>query len=153
MYKFSDQKEGKETVFTIKNQDLKFGVGALRELWSDAKTLEMKRIALFLDPNIRASNPIGVILESSQSTGLEINIYDEVVCEPNTTSCMVAADFVKQGEYDGIVSIGNHSACIVDIPACLFQSTPNEACWHCTLSSCGVHGIDIGLLTGSLFAE
>ena len=109
MYKFSDQKEGKETVFTIKNQDLKFGVGALRELWSDAKTLEMKRIALFLDSNIRASNPIGVILESSQSTGLEVNIYDEVVCEPNTTSCMAAADFVKQGDYDGIVSIGGGS--------------------------------------------
>ena len=94
MYKFSDQKEGKETVFTIKNQDLKFGVGALRELWSDAKTLEMKRIALFLDSNIRASNPIGVILDSFQSTGLEVNIYDEVVCEPNTTSCIAAADFV-----------------------------------------------------------
>ena len=109
MYQFSDQKEGKETVFTIKNQDLKFGVGALRELWSDAKTLEMKRIALFLDSNIRASNPIGVILESSQSTGLEVNIYDAVVCEPNTTSCMAAADFVKQGEYDGIVSIGGGS--------------------------------------------
>ena len=31
MYEFSDQKEGKETVFTIKTQDVKFGVGALRE--------------------------------------------------------------------------------------------------------------------------
>ena len=106
MYQFSDQKGGKETVFTIKNQDLKFGVGALRELWSDAKTLDIKRIALFLDSNIRASNPIGVILESSQSTGLEVNIYDAVVCEPNTTSCMAAVDFVKEGKYDGIVSIG-----------------------------------------------
>ena len=32
MYQFSDQTEGKETVFTIKSQDVKFGVGALREL-------------------------------------------------------------------------------------------------------------------------
>ena len=69
----------------------------------------MKRIALFLDSNIRASNPIGVILESSQSTGLEVNIYDVVVCEPNTTSCTAAADFVKEGKYDGIVSIGGGS--------------------------------------------
>ena len=59
----------------------------------------MKRIALFLDSNIRASNPIGVILESSQSTGLEVNIYDAVVCEPNTTSCMAAADFVSTWSY------------------------------------------------------
>ena len=106
MCQFSDQKGGKETAFPIKNQNLKFGVGALRELWSDAKTLDMKRISLFLDSNISASNPIGVILESSQSTGLEVNIYDVVVCEPNTTSCMAAADFVKEGKYDGIVSIG-----------------------------------------------
>ena len=55
MYHFADQKEGKETVFTIKTQDLKFGVGALRELWSDAISVEMKRIALFLDSNIKAS--------------------------------------------------------------------------------------------------
>ena len=48
MYHFADQKEGKETVFTIKTQDLKFGVGALRELWSAAISLEMKRIARWI---------------------------------------------------------------------------------------------------------
>ena len=47
MYQFSDQTEGKETVFTIKSQDVKFGVGALRELWSDARSLGMNQIALF----------------------------------------------------------------------------------------------------------
>ena len=78
MYEFSDQKEGKETVFTIKTQDVKFGVGALRELWSDAKSLGMNRIALFLDSNIKASNPISLILESFQSSGLEVDIYDAV---------------------------------------------------------------------------
>ena len=109
MYKFADQKQDKETVFTIKTQDVKFGVGALRELWSDARSLGMNRIALFLDSNIKASTPITLILESFQSTGLEVDIYDAVVCEPNSSSCMAAADFVKQGEYDGIVSIGGGS--------------------------------------------
>ena len=109
MYQFSDQTEGKETVFTIKSQDVKFGVGALRELWSDARSLGMNQIALFLDSNIKASKPISFILESFQSSGLKVDIYDAVVCEPNTSSCMAAADFVKQGEYDGIVSIGGGS--------------------------------------------
>ena len=109
MYQFSNQTEGKETVFTIKSQDVKFGVGALRELWSDARSLGMNQIALFLDSNIKASKPISLILESFQSSGLEVDIYDDVVCEPNTSSCMAAADFVKQGEYDGIVSIGGGS--------------------------------------------
>jgi len=109
MYQFSDQTEGKETVFTIKSQDVKFGVGALRELWSDARSLGMNQIALFLDSNIKASKPISLILESFQSSGLEVDIYDAVLCEPNTSSCMEAADFVKQGEYDGIVSIGGGS--------------------------------------------
>ena len=109
MYHFADKKEGKETVFTIKTQDLKFGAGALRELWTDAISMEMKRIALFLDSNIEASKPISLILESFQSFGLEVDIYDAVVCEPNTASCMDAADFVKKGEYDGIVSIGGGS--------------------------------------------
>ncbi len=109
MYDFADQKEGKETVFTIKTQDLKFGVGSLRELWSDAISLKMKRIALFLDSNIEASKPISLILESFRSFGLEVDIYDAVVCEPNSSSCMDAADFVKKGEYDGIVSIGGGS--------------------------------------------
>ena len=109
MYKFADQKQDKETVFTIKTQDVKFGVGALRELWSDARSLGMNRIALFLDSNIKASTPITLILESFQSTGLEVDIYDAVVCEPNSSSCMAAADFVKQGKYDGIVSIGGGS--------------------------------------------
>ena len=82
MYKFADQKQDKETVFTIKTQDVKFGVGTLRELWSDARSLGMNQIALFLDSNIKASNPISLILESFQSTGLEVDIYDAVVCEP-----------------------------------------------------------------------
>ena len=95
MYQFSDQTEGKETIFTIKSQDVKFGVGALRELSSDARSLGMNQIALFLDSNIKASKPISLILESFESSGLVVDIYDAVVCEPNTSSCMAAADFVK----------------------------------------------------------
>ena len=53
MYQFADNNDNKETVFTIKVQDLKFGVGALRELGPDAVALKMKRIALFLDGNIQ----------------------------------------------------------------------------------------------------
>jgi hypothetical protein len=58
MYQFADNNDNKETVFTIKVQDLKFGVGALRELGPDAVALKMERIALFLDGNIQDGEPI-----------------------------------------------------------------------------------------------
>ena len=109
MYQFADNNDNKETVFTIKVQDLKFGVGALRELGPDAVALKMERIALFLDGNIQDGEPIHRVKKSLKSSGVDFEIYDKAVCEPNTTSCMAAAEFVKNGNFDGFVSIGGGS--------------------------------------------
>lgn len=109
MYFSADTNDKMETVFTVKAQDLKFGVGALRELGPDAKALGMTRACVFLDSKVQDSDPIERALMSLASAGIETVIYADSLCEPNTSSCMAATDFLKNGHFDGVVSIGGGS--------------------------------------------
>ena len=62
--------------------------------------------------NVLSVTFVGSFAESKDLSGIS-DIDTVVICDHLTedvfNSCMAAADFVKQGEYDGIVSIGGGS--------------------------------------------
>lgn len=115
-----------ETVFTVKAQELKFGVGALGELGFDAAALGMKRVALFVDRHIQDSAPFDRAQQSLKKAGIDFAIYADTLCEPNTTSCMAAAEFVRDGDFDSIISIGGGSVMDTAKAANLLSCYPNE---------------------------
>ncbi len=56
-----------ESVLSVSSSPIKFGVGALAELGSDAQALGVNRVALFVDPHVLASAP-GEMAPGSRAT-------------------------------------------------------------------------------------
>jgi len=118
--------EGGETVFTVSATSMKFGAGCLAELGGDATALGMSRVALFTDKHVREIPPARTAFESLERAGLDVAIYDEVKVEPTDRSFMAAADFAREGGFDGYVSLGGGSVIDTAKAANLYATYPDE---------------------------
>ena len=95
--------------FTIDMSRITFGRGVMSELGDRAKALGMTRIGLFTDPRLKALEPVTRALESIRKAGLDVDVYDEILVEPDSVSVMKAAKWVEEGNFDGFVSVGGGS--------------------------------------------
>ncbi len=98
-----------ETIFTVDPRPIKFGPGAVREIGNDARVLGLSRVAVFTDKSVLNLSPTQAALESLESDNVDYDIYDDTAIEPTDQSFMAASDFVRQGGFDGLVSIGGGS--------------------------------------------
>jgi len=117
---------GKESIFTIEVPTIKYGEGALGELGQDAKRLGMSRVALFTDPTLASLPAIETARKSLETAGLDVAIYQQTEVEPTDTSFMNAATFVKEGGFDGLVSVGGGSVIDTAKAANLFATHPAD---------------------------
>ena len=115
-----------ETVFSVSASPIKFGSGALRELGADAQALGMKRVALFVDPHVLASAPGDTALSALRAAGLDVGVYEQARCEPNSDSFEAAAAFARDGAFDGFVSLGGGSVMDTAKAANLLSTYPDE---------------------------
>ncbi|HEY5634116.1 MAG TPA: hydroxyacid-oxoacid transhydrogenase [Burkholderiaceae bacterium] len=115
-----------ETIFSVNSVPIKFGVGALGELGADAQTLGMKRVALFVDSHVLASPPGETALASLRAAGLDVAVFDQARCEPNSDSFEAAARFAREGAFDGFVSLGGGSVMDTAKAANLLSTYPDE---------------------------
>ena len=115
-----------ETVFSVNAAPIKFGVGALGEVGADARALGMSRVALFVDPHVLASVPGETTLGALRAAGLDVAVYDQARCEPNSESFEAAAAFARDGTFDGFVSLGGGSVMDTAKAANLLSSYPDE---------------------------
>src|SRR5512139_3510500 len=115
-----------ETVFTVNPAPIKFGVGALDEIGADAQVLGMKRVALFVDPHVLASDAGERALSALRAAGLDVAVYAEARCEPNSDSFEAAAAFAREGAFDGFVSLGGGSVMDTAKAANLLSTFPDE---------------------------
>ena len=115
-----------ETVFSVSSTPIKFGPGALREVGADAQALGMKRVALFVDPHVLASAAGETALGALRAAGLDVAVYDQARCEPNSDSFEAAAAFAREGAFDGFVSLGGGSVMDTAKAANLLSSYPDE---------------------------
>jgi hydroxyacid-oxoacid transhydrogenase len=115
-----------ETVFSVNAAPIKFGVGALGEVGADARALGMNRVALFVDPHVLASAPGRTALGALRAAGLDVAVYDQTRCEPNSDSFEAAAAFACDGAFDGFVSLGGGSVMDTAKAANLLSSYPDD---------------------------
>ena len=115
-----------ETVFTVSSTPIKFGVGALRELGADAQGLGMKRVALFVDNHVLDTAAGQDALASLRGAGLDAVVYDHVRCEPDSDSFAAAAEFARDGAFDGFVSLGGGSVIDTAKAANLLATWPDD---------------------------
>ena len=103
------RREGGEYAYTIEASKLKFGLGAIHEVGADAKALGMTRVALYTDARVAKLEHVAHAANSLRGAGLDIEIYDAVEVEPTDRSFMAGAQFAREGNFDGFVSVGGGS--------------------------------------------
>ena len=102
-------KPGCDHVFSVEAPKIKFGRGSLQEVGDDAKGLGMSRVAVYTDPVVVQEEPVAKVVESLKSSGLDVEVYDQVAVEPTDISFKQGAEFASEGKFDGFVSVGGGS--------------------------------------------
>jgi alcohol dehydrogenase class IV len=118
--------EGGETVFTVDPRPIKFGPGAVAEIGSDARSLGMRRVALFTDAGVAGLAPTARAMAALEAAGVETVVYGDTLVEPTNHSFAEATAFVRDGGFDGVVSIGGGSVIDTAKAANLFSSHPAD---------------------------
>lgn len=114
----------RETVFSVDPRPIKFGPQAILELGSDAKTLGITNAAVFTEPQLARLEAVQRGIKTIEAAGVAVEVYDRVTVEPTDASFLAAADFLKQGGFDGLISIGGGSVIDTGKAANLFASHP-----------------------------
>jgi alcohol dehydrogenase class IV len=118
--------EGHESAFAVDISSILFGPGVLKEAGEHARTLGMKRAALFTDKRVGALQHVADALASLRAAGVDAAVYDEVKVEPTDASFLAAALFAAEGRFDGYVSVGGGSVIDTCKAANLYASHPAE---------------------------
>ncbi len=113
-----------ETAFSVDASAIVFGRGALAEVGSHARSLGMKRVALFTDRRVAALPFVEIARRSLAEAGADVAVYDSVKVEPTDASFLEAAAFAKEGRFDGYVSVGGGSVIDTCKAAALYATYP-----------------------------
>ncbi len=99
-----------ETVFTLEATPVKFGPGAVDEAGWELKRLDVERVMLVTDPGLAALGIPGRVRALIEAEGIAVVVYDRARVEPTLDSLQHAADFAREHEVDGFVSVGGGSS-------------------------------------------
>jgi len=90
--------------------EVMFGAGALAQLPAKIAQFGARRILLITDKGMRKAGTPDKTAEQLRSTGLTVNIFDDIAGEPSLETLEVCRDFVRKGGYELIVALGGGSA-------------------------------------------
>jgi hydroxyacid-oxoacid transhydrogenase len=105
-----DPANGHETIFTLEATPLKYGPGASEETGWELKRMGVGRVMLVSDPGVVEAGITGRIVGLIEAEGIEVEVWDRSRVEPTADSFQAAADFAKEGGFDGFVAVGGGSS-------------------------------------------
>ena len=105
---FQHCEHGADT-FTVMMPKLTFGGGCLSEAGPRAGTWGMKRVALFVDPGLVNGVYAETVRTSLNKAGIDFDVFSDIRIEPDDKTVMTAAEFMGEGGFDGVVSLGGGS--------------------------------------------
>ena len=106
---YYDPCQGGADTLTIAIPKYTFGRGCLAEAGARAAGLGMTRVGLFTDPGLRNGPYVATVLESLRAAGVDVAVFDEITIEADDASVERGAAFVRDGGFDGLVSVGGGS--------------------------------------------
>ncbi len=116
----------RDYAFQMSASNIRFGVGATREVGMDLEELAAKRTLVVIDPALQ-SLPVGeTVLESLHASGIDYAVFDAVRVEPNDESFRAAAAFAKEGAFDTFVAVGGGSTIDTAKAANLYATYPAD---------------------------
>ena len=71
--------EGCDETFRVDGQSLVFGPGCLAEAGAHAASLGLKRVGLYTDKGLIASDHVDKVRKSLEAAGIDIAFYDDIV--------------------------------------------------------------------------
>src|SRR3954468_7715590 len=96
----------RETVFTLEATPVKFGPGAVADAGWELARLGVGRALLVTDPGVAAAGHADTVRAAAEAAGVEVVVYDRARVEPTLDSLQDAADFARDADVDGFVSVG-----------------------------------------------
>jgi hydroxyacid-oxoacid transhydrogenase len=99
-----------ETIFTMDATPVKFGSGASADAGWELRRLGVRRVMLVTDPGVAALGHPERIRALIEREGVEVVLYDRARVEPTIDSFQAGADFAREHEVDGFVSVGGGSS-------------------------------------------
>ncbi|MDX1402710.1 MAG: iron-containing alcohol dehydrogenase, partial [Kiloniellales bacterium] len=118
--------EGGEEAFSVDASAITFGTGSLSELGDTASALGLKRVALFTDRGVAATEHLKTAIRSLLQAQIDYALYDEVRVEPTDLSFQAAIEFAMEGRFDGYISLGGGSVIDTCKAANLYTTHPSE---------------------------
>ncbi len=118
--------KGGDNAFTMEAPKIKFGLGSLRELGTDAKALGMTRVAFYTDSTVAKLEPVETAKKSLEDAGLDFAVYDETEVEPTDRSFKAGTAFATEGGFDGFVSVGGGSVMDTAKASNLYSTHPDD---------------------------
>ena len=106
---FSPHEHGAGT-FTVMMPKLTFGRGCLSEVGDRAKGRGLSRVALITDPFLRDGPYVDTAQNALKKSGIDVAVFSDIRIEPDDRTIIAAADFLRDGHFDGVVSVGGGSA-------------------------------------------
>ncbi|WP_119069239.1 hydroxyacid-oxoacid transhydrogenase [Rubrobacter indicoceani] len=100
----------RETIFTMEATPIKYGPGASEEIGWETKRFGLKRVMLVSDPGVVKAGIAAHMQELLEAEGIEVELWDRSSVEPTSSSFQAAADFAKEGDFDGFVAVGGGSS-------------------------------------------
>ncbi|HEX6744172.1 MAG TPA: hydroxyacid-oxoacid transhydrogenase [Solirubrobacteraceae bacterium] len=100
----------RESIFTLEATPIKFGPGAAADAGWELERLGVRRALLVTDPGVAATGHPERVRASIEAEGIEVVVYDRARVEPTLDSLQEAADFARDAEVDGFVSVGGGSS-------------------------------------------
>ena len=114
-----------EYAFEMATSGIRFGSGATREVANDLVDLKVRRVMVLTDPVICHLPPMQTVLESLEGS-VEYSVFDRVRVEPTDESFLEAAQFARQGGFDGFVAVGGGSTIDTAKAVNLYSTYPPE---------------------------
>ena len=99
-----------ETIFTLEATPIKFGPGAVEEVGWELKRRGVRRAMLVSDPGVARLGITGRVRELIEAEGIACEVFDRARVEPTLASFQEAADFAREGVFDGFVGVGGGSS-------------------------------------------
>ncbi|OSS41313.1 Alcohol dehydrogenase [Desulfurella amilsii] len=100
-----------DTVFTVRNVQVKFGEGVASEVGYETKRMGAKKVLIVTDKNISKSTDIlSTIKDSLEKSGVGFDVFDSSPVEPIDTAFMKGLESIKGSTYDGFIGVGGGSS-------------------------------------------
>ncbi len=116
----------KEYAIQMSTSNLRFGAGVTKEVGMDLADMDLQRVLVLTDVNVRRLLPMERVEESLQAEKISYDVFDEVRVEPTDVSMQEAIKVAIEGKYDGFVAVGGGSTIDTAKVANLYATYPAD---------------------------